>query len=324
MHRMKKIFIILLLLKLSLLTNIYAGTTATALDIAGNAYEKNLGYCGVASYNTIGAVSENPSVIANLKSLTGSLSYFNYIDDFKMFYGNFSYPALDTFNIFGRIGYLYMPSITDIETGAELGYRELFFGLGTGYLLLNNKLAIGGIVNFYSANIAAQKGSTIFFNLGANYSFNVPFALNDKIILGMSLLNLGPGITYNQEKSSLPSNFNLGLQYIHNNDYKLFTSLRNYSAYEGMFYSIGAEINIFKTIFFRGSVQEDINNTLKYNLGLGFDLIYSDYHFLIDYAFLPLESLEAASVITLSFKFPIPGQEIEKNDENWKNMWTTK
>ena len=312
---MKKIIILIIIL-ICINIKSYAGMTATALDIAGNAYEKNMGCSGVAIFNDIGGVTYNPSVIANLNSLSGSLTYFNYIEDFKMFYGNVVYPFSKKINILGR-----MPSITDIETGKELCYNEFFTGIGSGYKFFNNKLSVGGIVNFYSSKIADKSGTTVFLNAGANYSFSLPLISAHKFIIGFSFLNMGPGITYNQESSSLPLNFNLGIQYIYKYNYKLFTGLRKYTDYKGLYYNLGFEIIILKSLFTRVAIIEDINRSLKYNLGLGFDLNYTDYHFIIDYSFLPLESTESSSVITLSFRFPVPGE--KKEEKNWKNMWTT-
>ncbi len=310
--------------------NSYAATTAMGLDIAGNAYEKNIGYGGVSLYNNFGGISYNPAIIPNVHSFNGSITYINYILDFNMVYGNFLYPNVKNFNILGKFGYFYMPAVPAIEdytaTGEEYGYREFFIGTGTGYHFLNKKLSVGATVNFYSAKIANDSGSTFYFDIGTSYPFIFPLVKQHKIILGLSVLNLGPGVKFIEESCSLPSNFNLGFQYIYDYNYKLFGGLKKYTAYEDFLYSMGGEIIIANSFFLRTAMIEDLNKNLKYNLGLGFDLNYTDYHFLIDYVFLPLEAKEPAYIVTLSFKFPVPGEneeDIKKEEKNWKNLWTS-
>ena len=147
-----------------------------------------------------------------------------------------------------------------------------------------------------------------------------------KLIVGLSILNLGPGVSFAGEASPLPMNLNLGLQYIYDHDYKLFAGLKKYTAYEGSSYSLGGEIFLLNSIFLRASIIQDINNSIKYNMGLGLDVNYSDYHFLIDYVFLPLEAQDTSTIITLSFKFPIKETEkkdFKKEEENWENLWTS-
>lgn len=321
---MIKTSLIIIIFGLFFNTPIFCETTAAALDIAGNAYEKNVGYGGVALFNNMGGLSCNPSIIPNMESINGTLSYINYLSDFKMFYGNFLYPGIGDFNVLGKFGYFYMPSVSDIETGEDLAYHEFFIGAGTGYHFLNKKLSVGATANFYSAKIATETGSTIYFDLGASYPFILSVPGYHEIIIGLSLLNLGPGVKFIDTASPLPFNFNLGFQYIYEYHYKLFAGLRKYTGYDSLLYSLGSEIALADIIFLRASIIEDINKNIKYNIGLGFDLDYTGYHFLLDYVFLPLEgTIEPSSVITLSFKFPIPGKkEIKKEEKNWKNSWT--
>lgn len=317
-----KVFILLLII-ISLPFQGFSQTTAAGLDIAGNAVEKNMGYSAVALSDDISGVSHNPAVIPNLRSINGSFTYFNYMQDFKMFYGNLNYPAFTDYNILGRVGYFYMPSETDVETGAELGYNEFFLGAGTGYKFLKERLSVGGIAHFYSATIAESKASTVFLNAGANYHMRLPYIFNNRFTASFSILNLGPGLKFDSESSPLPTNLNFGFQLNYNYDFRFFGGIRKYTEYEGFYYSIGGEVNMYRTIFLRGAIVDQLSGTVNYNLGIGFDLNYTDYHFLLDYAFIPLETYEATSVITLSVRFPFETDEERETEKNWKNMWTS-
>ncbi len=327
---MKRITAIIFILCCFNAMSLYAETTAMLLDIAENAYEKNLGYGSVSLYDDIGGISANPSIIPNINSINGSFTYMNYLDNFNMFYGNFIYPNIKNFNILGRFGYFFMPSETDVETGEELNYSEFFFGLGTGYHFFDRKLSVGAILNFYTASIANESGGTLFADLGASYPIKLPVVPSHKIIFGLSLLNLGPGVDFiddgNSEQSPLPASLNLGIQYIYDYDYKLFAGLKKYFSYEEFLFSLGGEINLLNTIFLRAAIIEGADRIVKYNIGIGFDLNYTDYHFMVDYVFLPIEGMDPSSVITLSFKFPLTEkkkEEIKKEEKNWENMWTS-
>ncbi len=321
---MKKMQVIIILLLLGSI-NVSAQTSGIAMDISGNAYEKTMGFGSVSILNNINGVFNNPAVIANIDFLNGSFTYINYLEDFKLFNCNILYPNVKNFNIFGNLGYFYMPPETDIITGNELEYKELFFGLGTGYHFLDNKLSVGATANFYNSHIAGESASTVYINMGTCYPIRLPIVEYHVIIAGLSILNLGPGLKYKEESSPLPINMNLGIQYIYLYDYKLFAGIRKYTAYDNFLASLGVEAIIANALFVRGSMEQDVKKNLKYNIGIGFDLNYAGNHFLLDYAFMPLEASSPTSVISFTFKIPLSTTkrgDPEKDEKNWKNMWT--
>jgi len=308
----------------------WASTGAMALDIAENAYEKNIGFGGAALFNNLNGVSCNPSVIPNIHSLNGTMTYINYIYDYQMIYGNILYPNFYNYNILGKFAYFSAPPTPAIsnfeESGQNYTHHEFLLGFGTGYQFLDKQLSIGGIASFYYSNLADTTGTSYILDLGANYPYLLPLVKQHKIILGLSLLNLGPGIKFVNESSPLPMNMNLGFQYIYDFNYKLFAGLRKYFEYKPVLYSLGGEILITQSFSLRASMTEDLNKNYSYNFGLGFDLNYTDYHFLLDYAFLPLTAQDSSYIITLSFQFPLPSEkerEQEKDDQKWENLWTS-
>ncbi|MDD5066197.1 MAG: hypothetical protein PHF84_04050 [bacterium] len=319
-----RLMILLLLLRPFLSTNLHAGNTAASLDLAGNAYEKNLGYGAVAEYDNINSAAYNPAVIGNIRSLNGAITYMDYFSDFSLFYGHIVYPIPKIINVSCRVCYLSTPSVKDIETGEDLDYNEFFISLGTGYTFWK-KLTLGGQASFYRAGIADRSGNTFFGDIGANYRIDLPTIEPNQFVLGFSILNLGPGIKFIQSASSLPLNFNCGAEYIYKYNYKLLLGIRKYYDHSGILPSLGAEFTLFHTVSARAAVINDINDTVKYALGLGFHLDYSGYDLLLDYAFMPAINIDNASIITLTFKFPVPEEENGKEKENnWKNMWKPK
>ncbi len=297
-------------------SNIFAGTTGAVLDLTANAYEKSLSYGGVAICDDIGGISYNPSVVANIDYIAGTFTYLNYIEDINMLYGNFIYPR-KKFNINGRFGIMYMPSIIDYETGKELHYRELFIGGGTGYRY-NKNLSFGANLNLYSVTIAESSGISVFINLGANYKTSLPLIGNHKVVAGVSILNLGPGIEFNQQRSSLPTSLNLGIKYIYNEDYRILFGMRKETEVEPLLWSMGGEILMFKFLSARISSYSDINNKLKFNMGIGIKIQFDKYNFIFDYTALPLQEVEYSNLITLTFRF---ATSMEKSKVKWESVW---
>ncbi|MBN1899376.1 MAG: hypothetical protein JW827_11410 [Spirochaetes bacterium] len=314
---MKQIALTVLFILLMAL-NVFAGTSALSLDVSANAYERVTGYGGVAMGDDIGGISYNPAVVAHIRSISGTLTHLNYVEDVGMLYGNFVYP-MEKFNIAGRFGYLYMPSIIDNQTGEELGYSEFFFGAGSAYQL-HKRISAGANINFYTAKIANTSGSTFFVNAGAQYMTDLPITGYHKLIIGGSVLNLGPGIKFIEDPCALPLNFNLGLKYIYDRDYRLFLGLRKAMDTESLLWSLGGELDLFRFLSVRMSGYKDLNEQLKFNMGVGFKISYSGYDFLLDYTSLPLEEIEYSQIITLTFRFPVEGK-TEEREEDWGNIW---
>jgi len=296
---MKKFFIIILLMLFSVSS--YAGNTASSLDLSANSYEESLSYGGVAIGDDIGGISYNPAVAANIDTISGSLNYLSYVADIGMIYGNIVYPS-KKFNYTGRFGYLHMPSITDYNTGDELKYYEFFFGPGVGYKY-NDNLSLGANLNFYTTKIADIGGVTGFLNIGANYKTSLPLIHKQFINIGLSILNLGPGIKFNEQRSALPLNFNLGLKYTYEDNYRLYLGIKKMNDIDNLLWAVGGEIVMFKFFSARVSSYSDLNNELNFNMGLGFKLNISGYNFILDYTSLPMASTEYTSLLTLSVKF---------------------
>ncbi len=298
--------------------NLIGGVTGAALDLSANAYEKSLSYSGVALGDDIGGISYNPAVAANIDSISGTFTHLNYIEDIEMFYGNFFYPK-SKFSFTGRFGYMYMPSVTDYQTGKELKYREFFIGGGSGYKY-NRNISIGANINLYTATFAESSGITFFLNTGINYETYLPLLNTHKIVIGASILNLGPGIKFKQQRSSLPLSFNLGAKYVYEYDYRLFCGLRKLADNDNLSWSIAGELVMFKFFSARLSAYTDPNNNLKFNMGAGFKITYKEYDFIIDYTSLPLEEIEYSNIITFTFRFPAKkGKQMKQ--EKWENIW---
>lgn len=286
---------------------IKAGTTGVALDLAANAYEKSLSYSGVAIGDDIGGISYNPAIIAEQNALCGSLTHLNYIQEINMFYGNFLYPYNNKFNFAGNFGYMFAPTITDYDANKELKYREFFIGGGIGYKL-NKNISVGGEIDLYSVTISDYSGVTFFIDAGINYKTSLPLIGSHKIIIGTSILNLGPGIKFKEQNSSLPLNYNLGVKYIYQENYRFLYGIRKSVDNKNIMWSAGAELVMFQFFSARLSSYSDINNNIKFNMGIGFKINFKGYDFIFDYTSLPLEELEYSNLITLTFKFPATGE----------------
>jgi hypothetical protein len=148
---MKKFNFIVFISFILFSTSVLNAEVGLLLVKSKSAEEKSLKYGSVAVNNSITGVYSNPAVVANLNYPAGVISYISYIASINMFYGDIVYP-INNFNINGRFGYAGMESIEDTTTGETLKFREMYIGLGTGYILPYN-IVIGANANFFSASL---------------------------------------------------------------------------------------------------------------------------------------------------------------------------
>lgn len=317
-----KTCLIIIIFFLAPFTPLSGDSAAPSLDLAAQALEKNMAWGSAAGWNNINYSSANPASAATLPSLNATLTYLNCNPDLNLFYANAASPLTGPLNLIARLSYLSMPPVTDIETGNELAYYEFSAGAGAGYRI-SPRISAGGLINFFRARMAGFTGTTAYADIGGNYQTRLRIPGSHRVVLGASILHLGPGVKFNEETSPLPLNFNLACQYIYNGDYRFLAGMRKYTAYDAFLYSVGSEIVLLSQVSLRAAVLNDVNNTIKYNLGMGFDFSFSDHHFLLDYAFFPSEEIAPVHAVTLTFRSALSAGEEEKKDEekNWKNLW---
>ncbi len=310
---MKKIIIALIFL-LSYL-NVYADV-GLLLDKCRSAREKSLKYGSVANGDIISGIYSNPAVIGNINSISGTISYMSYISSINIFYGDVVFPVKNI-NVNGRFGYAGMETMTDIVTGDSLEFRELYFGLGSGYKLPYN-IIVGANANFFSAKYATYSAATVLFNIGVNYKLSLYTISDNTLSFGISVLNLGPGIKFIEETEPLPTTFKIGTMLNHNNKFKVLVGIEKKSQYSGYLYSCGIDLNVIKIVNFRASLYKDIDNTTKFNVGFGSNIIIDKFLLTFDLSYIPMI---VNNTLTVSLSFRSSYKEENVKESIWKNKF---
>lgn len=279
-------------------------------------------YVGIA--DDVNSISANVAGLNTLKSIEGSIMYLSYPLDMSFSYLSFGMPLPDSMKN-GAIGLsLLLFSMDEFEQYDIAGNKEDKslsagdFSIGFGYA--NNPLKLLGIdenvsvgigFKYVRSRLVDESQNAIGFDFGVLYrmnfiSFGNKEAIKDNLGIGISLQNLGSGISYVNENTPLPRNLRMGIGY---NGYKDKTQS----------FLLGFEINIpndSKMIMGTGleyTVMEIVSLRIGYKLsgrevdglsfGIGGNFIISDKKIGIDYALIPLKDMGTMHSFSLIVKF---------------------
>ncbi|MFA5104601.1 MAG: PorV/PorQ family protein [Candidatus Margulisiibacteriota bacterium] len=175
----------------------------------------------------------------------------------------------------GTMASVFSTSASSINIGIANKFRENFFW-GLSVKSINERLE-----NVSASTYAVDGG--------------IKYILNPKLSVGASVLNLGPGLRFISETTSLPLTARAGASYAT----KLFDKYLNigtdlvYYA-DGTKICIGAEYFIHDILVLRGG---SYGNSLRGGVGINVDFLS------IDYAYSPHVDLGATHQVSVSIKF---------------------
>ncbi len=311
----KKVIILLLILFIN--NKILKGAVGAILDLNKDAKSSSLLYGDVANTTEIEGIRSNPATIMNINSLSGIISYENYLSILDLIYGEILYP-MKKFNlpINLRFGYTGMSPIEDISTGEELKFKEIYIGAGSGYKLPYNILA-GGNINFLNVHYALYSASSIFLNAGLSYSRELETISYNLLTFGVSLLNFGTSLKFLETNESLPTTLKAGFQIVHNYFYKIYGGIEKNFNYNFTFYSIGIEYSPFTLISLRASIGNNIEDNIIIKAGIGTSIKILKNLLTFDFTYIPM-SVDKSMIFSLKFRTDFK----EKNLKNkWNKMW---
>jgi len=343
MKNIKKIFIIVFTLLLSVI-NIYAGGGtrtgtggAAELLIPVGARGISMGLSNVSSSSGLEALYWNPAGIAKLgNSASATFSHMNYIADIGVEYGavaanfqNFGVLALSLKSL--SIGDIPVTTTTDPDgTGKTFSPQMLTAGISFSRQL-TDQVAIGLTTNFVTETLGDVSATSVAFNVGLVYD---NLAAVKGLSFGIVLNNFGPKMSYdgsglyqladasNLQRSpqyykitsaafELPTNFELGFSYkpiVNEMNSLLVSGLFQNNNFSGDEYKIGAEYGYNNTFFIRaGYDMSPKSQTDEYIYGLtagaGINYDFEGIGVKIDYAFRDVKYFQANHVFQISLGF---------------------
>ena len=179
----------------------------------------SLGNNTVMQRNRVDFILENPALLASLNSWNLNLNYMPGVFDTTYINGNIAYalPFLTlglAFTTFSVQSFDYF-NLNGSLNPNQLSMNESLFMLGAGKNLINGKdfsLDVGLSSKFLKSTIYQNTGTALLFDVGASGIFKLSGVEGD-FIYGLSLQNIGTGVTYDQQSSSPPFKINFGIGY---------------------------------------------------------------------------------------------------------------
>lgn len=164
-------------------------------------------------------ILQNPGLLASLNNWNFNLNYIPGVFDTTYINGNIAYslPFLTlgfAFTTFSVKSFDYF-NLDGSLNANQLSMNESLFMLGVSKNLINGSnfsLDAGLSSKFLRSTIYQNSGSALLFDVGASGIFKIS-GIDSDFTYGLSLQNIGTGITYDQQSSSLPFKINFGIGY---------------------------------------------------------------------------------------------------------------
>lgn len=303
---LKKIIFYFTLLICCLVHSVYAGageTGAEFLLIGAGARPSAMGGAFVSVADDINAVQWNPAGMAMIRGREITATHSKWLSGINYGFVGYSHSGGKSGSFGISAIYLYMEdmigrSLSGNETN-PFGAYDISINLSYGRRILKD-VSLGASMKFIQQNIEEEYASNIAFDFGGLYEI-----CNSKIIIGGSLLNLGPKMKFVKEEFLLPLTLNLGIGYKFNST--LFALDIKYGIYEeDISLNTGAEYRLMDFFVLRGGyiirltpALRELDGITDMSAGAGFN--FNDYK--IDYAFVPFADLGNTHRISFTTKF---------------------
>jgi len=284
------------------------GTTGgNFLKIDVGARPLGMGGAFVAVADDANTIWWNPAGVAIVKRKEITLMHNEMGEDIRYQFLAYNQPAGKLRGgLGGSICYLSVSDIQGYSPGGtktkKLSTYDLAISLCYGLRILPS---VSGGINFKFINekLADEKASTCAFDLGGLWK--PPLS---GLQFGFSIQNLGKGLKFIEERSSLPINYKLGGAY----EFRFFGAQSilaldlNIPIDYGCFVNGGVECKIYNLIALRAGYKsnDDLSTGLRLGIGIG------GKNLVIDYSWLPRGDFEDSHRISATLRF---GREYEES-----------
>lgn len=260
----------------------------------GGAYTALADDASGPQYNAAGA--------AWVRNKEAMASYIDYLEGIRYGYIGYLQPLNANSTLGLAFGYLDSGSIdrTDVA-GTDIGT----FSSTQSLVLLTyarafgSKFSLGTNLKLFQQKIEDEKSSGYAFDLGTMYKIKPYFNL------GLAVQNIGPGVTFVQDKDPLPLTIKFGALYMFMEDTLNISGDAKYQPKEDskITESVGAEYWVSRNFALRAGYDtasiSDIENFTGVSAGMGFKVSGLN----LNYAWMPYGILGDTHRITLGFKW---------------------
>jgi tetratricopeptide (TPR) repeat protein len=264
------------------------------LKLVGGARSLAMGGAYSAMSSDSSSVYYNPAGLARLTFPEAMVMQNQHFADMKQYLGSFAVP-LDQGVIGGGYSALMSGNIEGYDNSgaatSDFDTNSSCFSLAFARKL-NQSLSLGIGIKSISEKLEAYNASTVAMDAGVCYE------LNPNVVFGLSVLNVGSGLTFISEDTPLPTTYRAGVLYrtIVINE-RVNLAVDAVSDLNGTKFCAGAEYWIKGILALRGGY----NGTYP---SVGFGLQTGIFEF--DYAYLSGDDLGAAHQFSISLLFGAP------------------
>lgn len=185
-------------------------STAQFLKLGMGGQANAMGESVTAIVNDSTSVCWNPSGLNKIQNKHASLMYTMYLENVYYTYWTYAMQIKDICTVGSSLQYVNYGNIKETdEYGSEIGDfnpYDLGITIGLAKELLTG-LPIGLNFKYISSKIK-NSSSAIGFDIGSQYSL-----MDNKILLGLVVQNIGTKMKFVDEGSNLPLNIKLGIAY---------------------------------------------------------------------------------------------------------------
>ncbi len=290
---MKKLLLSILLFSV-LVPNRWAADTeplAPFLKLTGSSRQSALGGAYAGAWADSDTVTINPAGLYGIEGVNGHLTYFSLYEGFNYisgFVGNsFEFGTLGInfahFSSGSEEGTVFNSSGDLVKSGESISAAGNAISVTYANTFLWG-IATGASIKLVQENFSNPPLTMVAADIGASKRF-----LQDRLVLGASLMNIGPGKKRADDSGitdQLPIFGRIGAGFVafrrKNHEVTLFTDMTATKA-ENIGFHVGAEYNVFRYVFLRGG-YEPTSLAEKMSLGAGFRYGYKKWTYALDYA----------------------------------------
>ncbi len=195
-------------------------TSYTFLKINTNALLVGMGSTISATGTSVAGVFHNPSSIGTVENLSASASYSQWLveTNISSFALAYAFPNLGVIALHGmhvNMGEINVTRVDQLGFNADGSYNPGLTGEtinpsalsvgGTFTRGLTDRVTIGLTGNYVTEDLVESKASNMAFNAGIQYRTGFK-----SLVLGTSITNIGPQVTFEEESFAMPNTFNFG------------------------------------------------------------------------------------------------------------------
>jgi len=280
-------------------------TTGELLKIPVGARAIGMGEAYTAAADDSSALDWNPAGLSYAQQKQASFMHSSLIENVHYEHMAFISPG-DNYSYGASMGYLGYGDIagyTDSTTGnpTPLGNQTAYSYVisGGASTMLYDRLSLGMTGMILREDLAGESAGTFAANLGSMYGLS-SHPLGADYRLGLSVLNLGPGLKFESARDPLPRKIKMGVAVMHVKELPLnltadFTMPNDNSDY----ISLGSEYWFHDIIALRLGYAGSNDEGKGLRMGMGLKL----REFLFDYAYGNFGDFGATHRIELSLKW---------------------